>query len=326
MKTLKTGACRRLAAAVLAIACATASAAENYPSRPIRLVLGVGTGGVGDITMRLFAERMSQSLGQRIVVDNRPSAGGVVAAMAVKNANADGYTLLQSGNGAAIRATLFKSLPFDIDRDFAAVSSVAFFQLILVVRPDSGFGSLADVIGFARKNPGKLDIGTIAAGSTQYLAAELLKSVAGIQAQTVPYKSNSLLLAALRGNELRVAFELIGPVLAPIQNKTLKALAVGSDRRFAGLPDVPTIAEAGISNYNVSSWTGVAAPLGTPAAIVNRLSQEVRKAADIPAVRQTLQEMGIEARGSTPQEADKLMKDSIARWDAVIEQAKIGRR
>lgn len=301
-------------------------AAQPYPSKPIRLVLSVGTGGVGDTSMRMFAEHMSRNLGQRIVVDNRPGGGGVVAAMAVLNANHDGYTLLQSGNGGAIRAALFKSLPFDIQKDFVQVSTVAFFHLVVVARPDSGFESVADVLDFARRNPRKLDIGTIAVGSTQYLAAELLKSTAGIQAQVVPYKSNSLLIAALRGNELRVAFELIGPVLAHVKGNTLRALAVGSDRRFPGLPDVPTMAEAGISDFNVSSWTGIAAPLGTPAAIVNRLSREVVKAASIPAVQQSLQVIGIEARGSTPGEASKLMAASVARWKGVIEQAKIPRQ
>lgn len=321
--------CREFALFACLIAAAlgsAASAAQPYPSRPIRLVLSVGTGGVGDTSMRLFAEHMSRNMGQRIVVDNRPGGGGVVAATAVLNANRDGYTLLQSGNGGAIRAALFKSLPFDIQKDFHQVSTVAFFQLVLVARPDTGFGSVADVLDFARRNPRQLNIGTIAVGSTQYLAAELLKSMAGIEAQVVPYKSNSLLIAALRGNELRVAFELIGPVLTHIKSDALRALAVGSDRRFAGLPDVPTLAEAGIGKYNVSSWTGIAAPLGTPPAIVNRLSREVMKAAGIPEVQRSLQEMGIEARGSTPAEASKLMAASVARWGSVIEQARIPRQ
>jgi tripartite-type tricarboxylate transporter receptor subunit TctC len=309
-----------------ALAAAGAAAAQPYPSKPIRLVLSVGTGGVGDTSMRLFAEHMSRGMGQRVVVDNRPGGGGVVAATAVLNANRDGYTLLQSGNGGAIRAALFKSLPFDIQKDFQQVSTIAFFQLVLVARPDSGFGSVADVLDFARRNPRKLNIGTIAVGSTQYLAAELLKSTARIEAQVVPYKSNSLLIAALRGNELRVAFELIGPVLTHIKDGALRALAVGSDRRFAGLPDVPTMAEAGIGHYNVSSWTGIAAPLGTPAAVVNRLSREAMKVAGNSDVQRPLQEMGIEARGSTPAEATRLMAASVARWSSVIEQAKIPRQ
>jgi tripartite-type tricarboxylate transporter receptor subunit TctC len=306
--------------------CGTGAAAQAYPSKPIRLVLGVGTGGVGDITMRLFAQQMSRNMGQQIVVDNRPGAGGIAAAMAVVKANPDGYTLLQTGNAAAISASLFKSLPFDVLKDFTQISTTGIFQLAVVATPESGFNALADLIAFARKNPRTLNIGTINVGSTQFLAAELFKSMAGIETQTVPFKSNTLLIASLRGNELRVAFELLGPVLSHIKGNTLKALAVGSDRRFAGLPDVPTIAEAGIAGYNVSSWTGMSVPVGTPAAIVNRLAKEAALAAAVPEVKQTLQEIGIEARATTPGETRKLMASEIARWKQVIEQAKIERQ
>ena len=317
----------RLPACLMALAlCGTASAAEPYPSRPIRFVLGVGTGGVGDVTMRLFAQQMSRSMGQQIVVDNRPGAGGVAAAMAVVHANPDGYTLLQTGNAAAISAALFKKLPYDVMKDFVLISTTGFFQLAVIATPQSSFNSLADMLAFARKNPRKLNVGTINVGSTQYLAAELFKSTAGIETQTVPFKSNTLLITSLRGNELQAAFELLGPVLAQIKNNSLKALAVGSDRRFPGLPDVPTIAEAGIPGYNVSSWTGIGVPAGTPAAIVERLAREIASAAAVPEVRQTLLEIGIEARASTPEETRKLMASEIARWRKVIEQAKIERQ
>lgn len=304
---------------------AATAVAQPYPTKPIRLVLGVGTGGVGDITNRLFATHMSRSLGQQIVVDNRPSAGGVAAAMAVLNANPDGYTLVQAGNAAAISASLFKKLPYDAMKDFTQVSTLGIFQMGIVVTPASGFNSLADLLAYAKKNPRKLDIGTIIVGSTQYLAAELFKSMAGIEAQTVPFKSNTLLHTSLRGNELRVAFELIGPVLTHIRSGTMKALVVCSIERFPGLPDVPTIAESGLPNFDVASWTGISVPARTPRAIVNRLSQEIARAAALPEVRQPLQELGIEARASTPEETRKRMAADIARWRKVIEQAKIDR-
>ena len=223
--------------------CGAAPAAEPYPSKPIRFVLGVGTGGVGDVTMRLFAQQMSKSMGQQIVVDNRPGAGGIAAAMAVIDASPDGYTLLQAGNAAAISASLFKKMPFDVMKDFALVSRTGIFQLAVVATPQSGFNSLADMVAFARKNPRKLNVGTINVGSTQYLAAELFKSMAGIEMQTIPFKSNTLLITSLRANELHLAFELLGPVLAQIKSNSLKALAVGSDLRFPGLPDVRRPAE-----------------------------------------------------------------------------------
>ena len=309
------------------VRCGVALSAESYPSKPIRLVLNVGTGGVGDITNRIFATHMSRSLGQQIVVDNRPSAGGMAAQATVVNANPDGYTLLQAGNAAAISASLFKKPPYDVLKDFTQISTLGIFQLGIVVTPESGFNKLADLIAFARKYPGKLNIGTINVGSTQYLAAELFKSTAKIEAQTVPFKSNTLLFASLRGNELRVAFELLGPVLAPVRNGQLKALAVGSSKRFPGLPDVPTFTEGGLSGFDdVASWTGISAPARTPAPILDRLAREVAKAAALPEVRQPLQEMGIEARASTPEETRKRMAADIARWGKVIEQAKIERQ
>ena len=302
------------------------AAADQYPSRPIRLVLSVGTGGVGDVTNRIFALQMSRSMGQQIVIDNRPAAGGVAAAMAVINANPDGYTLLQAGNAAAISVSLFKKLPFDLLKDFTPVSMMGMFQMGIIAAPQSGFTTLADMLAYARKHPRKLNIGTISVGSTPFLAAELFKSMAGIETQTVPFKSNTPLITSLRANELPVAFELLGPVLAQIKTHSLKALAVGSDRRFPGLPDVPTISEAGVAGYNVSSWTGVSVPARTPAAIVDRIAREVALAAAVPDVRQPLQEMGIEARATTPAETRKLMIAEIARWKQVIEQAKIERQ
>lgn len=297
-----------------------------YPSRPIRMVLGVGTGGVGDVTMRLFAQQMSKGLGQQIVVDNRPGAGGASAAAAVINANPDGYTLLQAGNAAAISVSLFKKPSFDPLRDFIPVSTNGFFQLGVIATPQSSFNTLAELVAFAKKNPRKLNIGTINIGSTQFLAVELFKSMAGIDVQTVPFKSNTALITSLRANELSVSFELLGPVLPQIKAGVFRALAVGSDRRFPGLPDVPTIIEAGLPGYNVTSWTGFSVPAKTPAPIVNRLAKESIAAAAIPEVRHTLQEMGIEARALNADDARKLMASEIARWRQVIEQAKIERQ
>lgn len=308
-----------------AVGC-NAAATERYPVKPVRFVLGVGTGGVGDISNRLVAQHMSKNMGQQVVIDNRPSAGGVAAAMSVIKATPDGYTLLQTGNGVAISASLFKSLPYDVLKDFTQVTTVAFFEMALVTTPKSGFGSLRDVIAFAKSHPHKLDIGTINIGSTQYLSAELFKSMAGIDVQTVPFKSNTQLITALRGDELRVAFELLGPVLSHIKSNTLKPLAVGSSRRFAGLPDVPTIAESGVPGFVVHSWTGISVPAGTPRPIIDRIAEEVVKAVNVPEVKQTLQDMGIEARASTPEETRKMMVSDIARWRKVIEQAKIERQ
>ena len=312
--------------ALTAWAGAAVGAERSYPTKPIRLVLNVGTGGVGDVTNRVVAQQLSRSLGQQVVVDNRPSAGGAAAALAVVNAAPDGYTLLQTGNAAAITASLFKKPAYDVLKDLQQISSVGFFELVVVATPESRFASLADVIGYAQKNAGKLNIGTINIGSTQFLAAEMLKSMAGINAQIIPFKSNTLLFTALRGNELPVAIELVGPALVHIRSGALKALAVGSDKRFSGLPQVPTIAEAGVPGFSVYSWTGISAPARTPRPIVDRLAQEIATAVAVPEVRQKLQDIGIEARASTPDETRKMMISDIAKWKAVIERAGIERQ
>jgi tripartite-type tricarboxylate transporter receptor subunit TctC len=324
MNSFAAGPGRLLAALLAAITCGAAPAAEpQYPVRPVRLVLGVGTGGVGDILMRTVAAQMSDQMGQQIVVENRPSAGGVSAAQAVIKAEPDGYTLMQSGNGVAISAALFKSLSYDILNDFTQVSTVGHFQLVLLATPESKFASVADIVNFAKRNPGRLDIGTTSPGSTQYLAAELFKVMTGITAQTIPFKSNVLLFTAMRGGEVRVAFELIGPAMVHIRARTINALAFGSATRYPGLPDVPTMKEAGVEGYNVTSWSGISAPAKTPRVLVERIAHEVARAVAVPELRQKLLDMGIEARACTPAEARALMISDIAKWRDLITRAGI---
>jgi len=196
---------RRLLAALL-FAAAGAAFAQAYPTKPVKLIVPFGAGGVADITARVLAQKMSDTIGQQVLVDNRPSAGGIIASEAVAKAEPDGYTLLFITNGNAVSATLFKSLPYDTVKDFAPVSSVGFFDLVLIVSGDSRIGSLKQLVDYARSNPGKLNIGTINIGSTQNLAAELFKSMARIDAQVVPFKATPAVVTALRGGEVNAAF------------------------------------------------------------------------------------------------------------------------
>jgi len=280
-------------------------------------------GGVADITARVLAQKMSETIGQQVIVENRPSAGGIVASEAVAKAEPDGHTLLFITNGNAVSASLFKSLPYDTVNDFAPVSTVGFFDLVLVVNIDSKIGSVGELIAFAKASPNKLNIGTINIGSTQNLAAELFKSMSAIDAQVVPFKATPAVVAALKSNDVQVAFEILAPVLAQIKGKALKPLAVTSDKRFAGLAEVPTVAESGLPGYQASSWNGVAAPARTPRAVVEKLNREINAAVASAQVKQRLQELGVDARGSTPGELRDLLVSEIAKWKAVIERAKI---
>jgi tripartite-type tricarboxylate transporter receptor subunit TctC len=313
---------RRLLAALL-FAAAGAAFAQAYPTKPVKLIVPFGAGGVADITARVLAQKMSDTIGQQVLVDNRPSAGGIIASEAVAKAEPDGYTLLFITNGNAVSATLFKSLPYDTVKDFAPVSSVGFFDLVLIVSGDSRIGSLKQLVDYARSNPGKLNIGTINIGSTQNLAAELFKSMARIDAQVVPFKATPAVVTALRGGEVNAAFEILAPVLSQIKAGAVKPLAITSSRRFRGLPDVPTVAEAGVAGYQASSWNGVAAPARTPKAVIDKLNREIVAAVSSPDVRQRLEQLGVDARAGTPAELRELLVSEIAKWGDVIERAHI---
>ena len=304
-------------------AVASAAGAQSYPARPVKLLVPFAAGGVADITARVLSQKMSGTIGQQVLVENRPSAGGIVASEAVAKAEPDGYTLLFITNGNAVSASLFKSLPYDTVKDFAPISTVGFFDLVLVVDSASKVGSVRELIALARANPSKFNIGTINPGSTQNLAAELFKSMAGLDAQVVPFKATPAVITALKGNDVQAAFEILAPVLGQIRGGTLKALAVTSDKRFAGLPGVPTVAESGVAGYQASSWNGVAAPAKTPKAVIDRLNREVNAALAAPEVRSRLQELGVEARAGTPEALRALLVSEIAKWKAVIERAKI---
>ncbi len=314
---------RRLFAAIVLLGAAGAAGAQAYPAKPAKIIVPFAAGGVADITARVLAQKLSDTMGQQVLVENRPSAGGIIASEAVAKAEPDGYTLLFITNGNAVSATLFKSLPYDTVKDFAPVSTVGFFDLVVLVNADSSIGTLRDLVQFARSNPGKLNIGTINIGSTQNLAAELFKSMAGIDAQVVPFKATPAVVTALRGNEVQTAFEILAPVLPQIKGGAVRALAITSTRRFAALPDVPTVAEAGVPGYQASSWNGVAAPARTPKAVIDKLNREIRAALASSDVKQRLQDLGVDARASTPAELHDLLVAEIAKWGKVIERAKI---
>lgn len=318
----------RLLFAILAIALASAGSvfAQAWPARPIKLIVGFAPGGVADVTARVVAQALADELGQPVVVDNRPSAGGIVAADAVAKAAPDGYTLLLMSNGNAVSASLFKVLPYDTLADFAPVSTLGFFDVAVVASGGSKLASMKDLVAYAKANPGKLNIGTINVGSTQNLSAEMFKSMAGLDATIVPYKGSPAVISALRANDVEVAFEMLAPVIPQAKDGAVRILAVTSDRRHPSLPDVPTVAESGVPGYAASSWNAIAAPAKTPPAVVARLNEAIRKALVSPVVKDKLAAQGVAARPSTPDEMRALVAGDIEKWRRVIERAKIERQ
>lgn len=298
-------------------------AQARFPDKPIQLLVPFGPGGIADITARAVAEVMSQRLGQPIVVDNRPSAGSIVASQAVATARPDGHTLLLMSNGNAVSAGLFKKLPYDPLKAFAPISTLGYFDVGLFVPANSRFASLKDLLAFARTNPGKLNVGTIAVGSTQQLAAKLFETVAGLELLVVPYKGSPAVLTALRAGEIDLAFEILGPMIPQVQAGTVKVLAVSSDRRNPALPEVPTVIQAGVPGYNVASWNALAAPAGTPPDVVEILNRAAREAVASPAVKDKLAKLGMRVAASTPSELQGLLGSEIQRWGDVIRAAKI---
>src|SRR6266446_3045353 len=306
------------------LACASGCAlAQNYPAQPVKMLVPYAAGGVGDITARVLAQRLSQQLGQQVIIDNRPSAGQIVATEAAMRAEPDGYTLLWLNQGHAVSVSLFKSLPYDPVRDFAPISTVGFFGLALLVTSDSPYRSLREFIAAAKASPGRFNVGTTSIGGTQFIAVELFKSMAGLEFQTVPFKATPAIITAVKGKDLDGMVEILAPVIPHIKSGSLRALGVTFDHRFAGLPDVPTIAEAGVPGYEASAWNGVAAPAKTPRAIIERLNKEIRAAVAVPEVSQRLQDLGVDARASSPEALRELLISETAKWKAVVERAKI---
>jgi tripartite-type tricarboxylate transporter receptor subunit TctC len=298
-------------------------AQPRFPDRPISLLVPFGPGGIADLTARAVAEHMSKSLGQPVVVENKPSAGSIVAGQAVATAKPDGHTLLLMSNGNAVSVGLFKKLPFDAQKDFAPITTLGYFDIGVFVAGHSRFATLKDVLAHAKANPGKLNVGTIAPGSTQHLSAKLFETVAGIDVLVVPYKGSPAVLTALRAGEIDVAFEIVGPMVPQVSAGAVRALAVSSDKRNPALPDVPTVIQAGLPGYNVASWNALAAPAGTPPEVLATLGKAAREAVASAEVQARLGKLGMRLQGSTPAELQALLGSEIQRWGAVIRAAKI---
>ena len=300
-----------------------ARAHQGYPSRPVRFVLPFGAAGVADITARLAAEKLGDKLGQRFVVENQPGPGGIAAARAVLSQPPDGYTIGLVTNGTAISAALFKALPFDPVKEFAPISTIGRFDLVFASNAESQFQSLPDFIKAAKEQPGKLNVGTIAVGGTQNLGAELLKSSAGLNFQIIPYRGTPDVIVALLRNEIQLMVDFYAAMKPTLAEKKIRPVATSGPQRSPFLADVPTVAQAGVPGYEVTSWNGVFAPVGTPADIISLLNKSIHEAVAIPELKQRYADLGIEAEASTPEQLKGRLESDIRKWAAVIERANI---
>jgi len=308
---------------VLFLLCAftfSAACAQPYPVKPVRLVVTYTAGGPADIAARALAQKLAEMWGQQVVVDNRAGAGGIIGTELVAKAAPDGYTLLHgTAAGLIINPLLVKKVPYDTFRDFAPVSMVVIVPQLLVTHPALPATTLKELIALAKARPGALNYASVGIGSPNHLGMELLKSMAGIDMVHVPYKGATPAMADLIAGQVQLAFNGMASVLPQIASGKMKAIAIGSARRSPAAPDVPTVAEAGLPGFEYVAWNGNFAPAGTPAALVNRLSADIRKALAAPDVVQRLASLGSEPGGNTPAEFAAYVKADHARWARVVQ-------
>ena len=322
--------CRRrsflIGATLSALAATSATAADaDYPAKPVRVVVPYGPGGIADVTMRLVAENLSNKYHQQFYIENRPGAGGIVGMQAALQAPADGYTMVMIGGGLTIAKALFKHLPYDIEKDVEPVSTTASYGLAMATGAESSFKSVAEFIAAAKVKPGSLSIGTINAGSTQNLAAELFRLRAGVDVTIIPYKTTPELASAVLRGDVQAAFEYFAGFQSQIANHQMRVLATTGKTRAANLPDVPTLTESGVKDYDVTSWNGLAVRTGTPPTIVQKLHDAVADALASAKVQQFAQTAGMEAKPMQPDALRTQIKADVAQWTELVQRAGIER-
>lgn len=301
-------------------------AAAEYPERPIRIIVGYGAGGGTDIITRTVAQPLSEILGQPVVIENKPGAGGTIGADAAAKADPDGYTMFMMNNGHAVATVINKSLPYDGVADFQPVSLIATMPLAIVARPDFEANDVGKLIEMAKADPGGMNFASVGVGSSQHFAAALLLQAAGVDIAHVPYKKTPEIVAALMSGEIQLAVQVVAPILGQIQSGDLKALAVTSKDRYVGLPDVPSVSESGLPNYDVATWYGLAFPKGTPPDIVEKMNAAIQQAVARDGVREQALQSAYLIQGSTADGLTEHLKSEVDKWRKVMAEAGIPQR
>jgi len=312
-------------ALVIAVACALAAsaAAQTWPARPVRIIVPFPPGGGLDFVVRLLAQKLTEQIGGSFVVDNRPGAAGILAAELVARAAPDGYTLLMSAPEFAINPSVRSKLPYDPFKDFAYISQLTSGQMMLASHPSVPVKTVKQLIALAKARPGHLSYGHAGMGSVHHLAGEMFQTMAGIRWEHVPFKGTVAAVIGLMGGEIAFVFASNTGLIQPAKAGKVRPIAVTGTKRFAELPDVPTIAESGIPGYNVTGWQGFYAPAGTSADIVRRLNAETGRALNSPDVKEKLAKTGNEPDVSSPEEFAAFVRAEISKWTKVVKESKL---
>jgi tripartite-type tricarboxylate transporter receptor subunit TctC len=313
MKNLAAG----LAAALAALAFAAPAAAE-YPDRPIKIVVPFGPGGFTDVAARILQKELAPAIGQSIIIENKAGAGSTIGTGEVANAKPDGYTLVMVSTTHVISPHLYKKVPYDPIRSFTPVMKLAEGPYVLVVHPGLGVGSVAELLALAKSRPGTIDYASSGNGSAQHLVGALFNTMAGVRMNHVPYKGSNQAMNDLVGGQVSVSFVGVPNALPNLASGKLKALGVSTAKRYAELPDVPSIAEAGVPGYDATVWLGLLAPQGTPREIVQKLSTTIARVLSAPEARKLMASAGVDVATSTPEEFDRLLQAELARWGQVV--------
>ena len=305
--------------AVLLACIALGAQAENYPSKPIKLIVPFPAAGTTDFLARILGQELTKAWGQQVIVDNRPGAGGNIGSDLVAKSAPDGYTLVMGAVGThAINASLYKKMPYDTVKDFAPITLIAMVPNILVVHPAVPAKSVKELIEYAKANPGKLNFASSGNGTSVHLSGELFKTMAGVSMTHVPYKGSAQALPDLLGGQVQLTFDNMPSMLPHVKAGKLRALAVTSSKRSPAMPDLPTIAEAGVAGYEASSWFGVLAPAGTPSAIVTKLNGEIVRILGLPEIKERLSSQGAEPVGNSPEQFAAYITAEMTKWGNVV--------
>lgn len=314
---------RQVLVALVLSCMAAAAAAQTYPQRPIRMLIGFPMGGGADIAARLLAPPMSEGLGQQIIVDNRPGAGSAIASEIAARAVPDGHTLVMIGSSHAVNAAFDPNLPYKAAADFSGIILVATAPVTISAHPTVPAKTLKELIALAHASPGQLNYGSAGVGGINHLAAELLKHVAKFDITFVPYKGVAQALPALVGGEVQLMFSSLPGVLGQLRQGRVKAIAVTSAKRSKAAPEIPTVGESGVPGYEASSWFAILAPRGTPKSVIDKLNAEASRALALPQTQQQLVRLGADPAGSTPAQIDAHLKAEVGKWTRVVRDAGI---